>query len=105
VCEYPPRFAARYGGEEFALIFPGESCGQVNTLLQEALEEVASRVLRRRSTNEELGSITVSIGLAELKPRESLADFLERADAALYASKRTGRNRLTNAGKALVEAA
>ncbi len=62
-------------------------------------------MLRRRSTNEELGSITVSIGVAELKPRESVADFIERADAALYASKRTGRNRLTNAGKALVEAA
>ena len=105
VCEYPPRFAARYGGEEFAMIFPGESSGQVNTLLQDVLEEVASRVLRRRSTNEELGSITVSIGLAELKPRETVADFIERADAALYASKRTGRNRLTNAGKALVQAA
>ena len=105
VCEYPPRFAARYGGEEFAMIFPGESSGQVHTLLQGVLEEVSSRVLRRRSTNEELGSITVSIGLAELKPQESPADFIERADAALYASKRTGRNRLTNAGKALVEAA
>ncbi len=105
VCEYPPRFAARYGGEEFAMIFPGESTGQVLSLLQDVLEEVASRVLRRRSTNEELGSITVSIGLAELKPSETLADFIERADAALYASKRTGRNRLTNAGKALVEAA
>ena len=105
VCEYPPRFAARYGGEEFAMIFPGESSGQVQALLQSVLEEVSSRVLRRRSTNEELGSITVSIGVAELKPRESVADFIERADAALYASKRTGRNRLTNAGKALVEAA
>ena len=57
------------------------------------------------STAREVGSITVSIGLAELKPRESAADFVERADAALYASKRTGRNKLTNAGKALVEAA
>jgi diguanylate cyclase len=105
LCEAPPRFAARYGGEEFAMIFPGESSGQVYTLLQGVLEEVASRMLRRRSTNEELGSITVSIGLAELKPKEAAVDFIERADAALYASKRTGRNRLTNAGKALVEAA
>jgi diguanylate cyclase len=105
VCEEAPRFAARYGGEEFAMIFPGESAAQVQPLLQEVLEEVASRSLRRRSTNEALGSITVSIGLAELKPKESLADFVERADAALYASKRGGRNRLTNAGKALVQAA
>ncbi|HEY4030916.1 MAG TPA: diguanylate cyclase [Caulobacteraceae bacterium] len=105
VCDEEPRFAARYGGEEFAMIFPGESAGQVQALMQEVLEEIASRSLRRRSTNEELGSITVSIGLAEMKHNESLADFIERADSALYASKHGGRNRLTNAGKALVEAA
>ena len=105
VCDQPPRFAARYGGEEFAMIFPGESTGQVLALLQDVLEEIASRVLRRRSTNEELGSITVSIGLAELKAHELQADFIERADSALYASKRNGRNRITNAGKDLVEAA
>ncbi|MGZ3370332.1 MAG: diguanylate cyclase domain-containing protein [Caulobacteraceae bacterium] len=105
VCEDEPRFAARYGGEEFAMIFPGESASQVQAQLQDVLDEIASRVLRRRSTNEELGSITVSIGLAELKPKESYADFIERADAALSASKRGGRNRLTNAGKTLVEAA
>ena len=105
VSEEEPRFAARYGGEEFALIFPGETAAQVTGLLQDVLVEIATRVLRRRSTNEDLGSITVSIGVAELKPNESPADFIERADSALYASKRTGRNRLTNAGKALVEAA
>ena len=105
ICQEPPRFAARYGGEEFAMIFPGESAAQVQALLQDMLEEVATRVLRRRSTNEELGSITISIGLAELRPKESAHDLVGRADAALYASKRNGRNRLTNTGKALVEAA
>jgi diguanylate cyclase len=105
VCEEPPRFAARFGGEEFAMIFPGERAAQVQALLQETLEEIASRILRRRSTNDELGSITVSIGLAELKSKESCTDFVERADAALYASKRNGRNRLTNTGRSLVEAA
>ena len=105
VCEEAPRLAARYGGEEFGMIFPGENASQVQSMLQEVLEEIASRILRRRSTNEELGSITVSIGLAELNPKESASDFVERADAALYASKHGGRNRLTNAGKLIVEAA
>jgi diguanylate cyclase len=92
-----PRFAARYGGEEFALIFPGESADKVQAMLAEVLEEIASRSLRRRSTNEELGAITVSAGVAELKNRETAHTLLERADAALYASKRGGRNRVTNA--------
>jgi len=105
ICDEPPRFAGRYGGEEFGIIFPGESAAQVQAMLQAVLEEIASRMLRRRSTNEELGSITVSIGLAELRANEAATDLLERADAALYASKRNGRNRLTNAGKTLVEAA
>ena len=92
-----PRFAARYGGEEFAMIFPGESAASVHGMLQDVISEIASRTLRRKSTNEELGAITVSGGVAELQPGETSHTLLERADAALYASKRAGRNRMTNA--------
>lgn len=99
------RFAARYGGEEFALICPGETAAAVQAVLQDVLDEVGARNLRRRSTNEELGSVTVSAGLAEVRTQETAHDLVERADAALYASKRNGRNRITNAGKAMVEAA
>lgn len=105
VCAVPPRFAARYGGEEFAMIFPGETASSVQPALQAVLEEIASRMLRRRSTNEELGSITVSVGLAERNGPEASLDLVERADAALYASKHNGRNRLTNAGRTMVKAA
>ncbi len=105
LCEQAPRFAARYGGEEFAMIFPGETAAQILPLLHEVREEIATRILRRRSTNEELGSITVSIGLAERRAKENGSDIVERADAALYSSKRSGRNRVTNAGKSMVAAA
>ena len=100
-----PRFAARLGGEEFAIVCPGEAAFEMHGVLQEILNEIASRALRRRSTNEDLGAITISAGLAELAPGENLQDFFERADAALYASKRSGRNRVTNTGKVVVEAA
>jgi diguanylate cyclase len=93
-----PRLAARYGGEEFALIFPGETAASVTPLLEEIREEIASRLLKRRSTDEDLGAVTISIGLAEREGGESATQLVERADAALYASKRGGRNRLTAAG-------
>ena len=93
----PPRFAARYGGEEFGLIFPGESAAMVRKILDEIREEVCSRILRRRSTNEELGTVSVSAGYAERRAGESAHSLMERADAALYVSKRSGRNRVTAA--------
>ena len=101
----PPRFAARYGGEEFGLIFPGESASMVRKTLEDIREEVCSRTLRRRSTNEELGAVSVSAGYAERRPRESSESLMERADQALYQSKRTGRNRVTAAPRTESEAA
>ena len=92
-----PRVAARYGGEEFAMIFPAERAPIVEAALNAVREEIATRALRRRSTNEDLGAVTVSIGLAQRRPGEQAACLLERADAALYVSKRGGRNRVTNA--------
>jgi len=92
-----PRVAARYGGEEFAVIFPGETPGTVEAALNAIREEIGSRSLRRRSTNDDLGAVTISVGFAERRPGETALGVLERADEALYASKRGGRNCVTNA--------
>ena len=92
-----PRFAARFGGEEFAMIVPGESSSQVLATLEEIRNEVSSRTLKRRSTNDDLGAINVSAGLADYRPGEDMLVLMERADQALYASKHAGRNRVTSA--------
>jgi diguanylate cyclase len=91
----PPRFAARYGGEEFAMIISGEDTTQVEQILIEICEEVGSRRLKRRSTNEDLGAVTISAGFAERRVGEPPVSLMERADAALYASKHAGRNCVT----------
>ena len=93
----PPRVAARYGGEEFAIIFPAEGARTALAVLEEIRSEVSSRSLKRRSTNEDLGAITVSAGFAERLKGETLTALVARADAALYASKHAGRNRTTAA--------
>jgi diguanylate cyclase len=100
----PPRFAARYGGEEFAMIFPSENADQVFGVLEEIRVEISSRMLKRRSTNEDLGQITVSAGLAQRAKGETYDSLMERADDALYASKRGGRNQ-TSQAKAFAKAA
>ncbi len=92
-----PRLASRYGGEEFALLFPSETAKTAEQALQVIRTEIASRALKRRSTNEDLGAVTVSAGLAQRRPGESAAALMERADSALYLSKRAGRNRVTDA--------
>jgi diguanylate cyclase len=101
----PPRFAARYGGEEFAMIFPSEHAADVLQTLEEIREEVSSRALKRRSTNEDLGTITVSAGVAELKHGEKMEALIDRADQALYVSKRNGRNMVTVDGTVAAAAA
>src|SRR5690606_32949485 len=93
----PPRFAARFGGEEFAMLLPGDTAETALGLLTDIREEISSRKLKRRSTDEDLGAITVSAGMAQRRPGETGHGLMERADAALYVSKRSGRNRVTNA--------
>jgi diguanylate cyclase len=96
----PPRFAARFGGDEFAMIFSGEQAGQVEQELCDMIADIAARRLKRRDTNEPLGDITLSAGFAEHRPGETPSALMERADQALYASKRAGRNRVTGAAQA-----
>ena len=100
-----PRLSARFGGEEFAVLFPQERMNEVARELDGIRREIGSRTLKRRSTNEDLGAVTVSIGVAEYLKGEGPGAFIERADAALYASKRAGRDRVSCAEPAQSEAA
>jgi diguanylate cyclase len=91
----PDFLIARYGGEEFAVIMPrvnARSAAQTAEALRAAIQ---AKRLRRRSTNEDLGQVTVSMGIARLQPGDTLQGLVERADACLYASKRNGRNQVT----------
>lgn len=89
----PADFAARYGGEEFAILMP------------ETAKHSAARFAERLRAQIEAGNvllpegpqkITVSLGLATF-PRDArdAHTLLQAADAALYESKRAGRNRLS----------
>lgn len=79
----------RYGGEELVLCLPNSSGEQAM-----ATAEQIRLSLRTSRTWHEGRAITISasIGVAELRPGESMTAWLSRADAALYESKHRGRD-------------
>jgi diguanylate cyclase len=89
-----PACGARYGGEEFALLLPRTDIDDARTIAQELLKRVRARTLSRKSSGELIGHITISAGVAVLKPGESAEALVRRADAALYEAKRAGRDRV-----------
>jgi diguanylate cyclase (GGDEF)-like protein/PAS domain S-box-containing protein len=83
---------ARFGGEEFVLVLPDTSAElavRIAERLRLAIEalstDVEGQVIR----------VTASFGVAQRAAQESQLEVLERADAALYSSKKEGRNRVT----------
>jgi diguanylate cyclase len=88
--------AARYGGEEFAVVLPNTVLRSAITVAEHIRRAVMTKELMKRSTGEHLGRITVSIGVAALRPNDTAQSLIERADICLYAAKRGGRNRVVS---------
>jgi diguanylate cyclase len=85
---------ARYGGEEFAVVLPNTALRQALTVADHIRRAVMSKELKKKSTGEILGRVTISVGVSMLKPGDDADSLIERADACLYAAKRAGRNRV-----------
>jgi len=94
-CLGPAGVAARYGGEEFAVLLPAKDIGTAEGLAQKIRKRVEQGKIRRREGEEPIGGVTVSAGVAAWQPGDDVASLIERADRALYASKRAGRNCVT----------
>ena len=86
--------AARYGGEEFAAILPETDLEGALIVADNIRKAIQAKELLKRSTNEKLGRITASFGVAWYKPGDTPSSLIERADRCLYAAKHAGRNRV-----------
>lgn len=75
---------------------PRTSLADAETAAKLLCTSVTAKRLRRRSTNETLGGVTLSVGLACFRSGEHAGDFFKRTDAGLYASKYGGRDRITS---------
>ena len=88
--------AARYGGEEFVAVLPSTDLDGAVIVAENIRKAIQAKELLKRSTNEKLGRITASFGVAAFTPQDNAMSLIERADRCLYAAKRAGRNRVVS---------
>ncbi|GGL17197.1 GGDEF domain-containing protein [Deinococcus radiotolerans] len=75
----------RWGGEEFLMLIRGDAAGA-------ALIAARLRAHLRDHPHPVVGAVTLSCGVAQREPGEAISSALRRADQALYAAKRAGRD-------------
>ncbi|MDR2092954.1 MAG: GGDEF domain-containing protein [Azoarcus sp.] len=88
----PQDVVARYGGEEFIILLPDTSPKAANAILARLQRELSHRIFR--APDGERLSITFSAGITRILPGEQAEASIARADEAMYAAKRAGKNRV-----------
>jgi len=90
-------YGFRYGGDEFVMVFPDRESDQSSKLLRRCTRNLATRPFL---FNNKLFKITVSCGIAAFPySGKAVWQLLEKADRAMYFSKRHGRNFIAQASK------
>ena len=84
--------AARVGGDEFAVLLPATSIAGAVALGEQIRTTLPEGRLRRPDRDAAIENITLSVGVAHGVTGDRLEGLIHRADAALYAAKRAGRN-------------
>ncbi len=80
---------ARYGGEEFVIMIPEATKNSAHVLSERLRKQIAKINIK------DLPSITISLGIATYPyDGSNMEDLIKKADAAMYAAKRAGRNRV-----------
>ncbi|MEO2054114.1 MAG: GGDEF domain-containing protein [Nitrospira sp.] len=87
-------FLARYGGEEFTVILPKTPLAGARIVAESIRAFFSETKLKSVATSKPLGTLTVSIGAACYRSGESMEDFIQRSDKALYFAKNAGKNRV-----------
>mgnify|MGYP002620290216 FL=1 len=89
----------RYGGEEFAVILPRAGQDAAKSIAERIRRQFESKKLTIRETNQKIGQMTASFGVAEYRAGEDTELLVQRADAKLYDAKSGGRNQVSAYGE------
>ncbi|MDP1824016.1 MAG: GGDEF domain-containing protein [Archangium sp.] len=88
--------AFRYGGEEFSLVLPGVDAAAANAIAERVRQAVADEPFT--VADGQSLRVTCSLGVVRLAPQMSVLALVDAADQALLVAKRTGKNRVVQAG-------
>lgn len=97
----PDDVVARYGGEEFACVISGGDRQEAAVIAEALRVAVKGTPLKDTKPGEAIDPVTISLGLAEHRKGETIEEWIERADEALYLAKSKGRNRVQMDGEAV----
>uniref|UniRef100_E6Q4L1 GGDEF domain-containing protein n=1 Tax=mine drainage metagenome TaxID=410659 RepID=E6Q4L1_9ZZZZ len=92
-------FLGRYGGEEFLALLPGSDMATAKVVAERMREAVGSANLTIEGFGDVLVSVSIGIAQYDATRHTSFADLVSSADEALYAAKRSGRNRVAALGE------
>ncbi|MBT3204690.1 MAG: GGDEF domain-containing protein [Gammaproteobacteria bacterium] len=86
-------YLCRYGGEEFAVVITETLITGAFTVAEKLRKSIENLRLKHVKTGQQIGQVTISIGVASYRNGESSIELVERCDSALYRAKSLGRNR------------
>ncbi|WP_457568709.1 diguanylate cyclase [Desulfurobacterium sp.] len=84
----------RYGGEEFIIYLPHTTASDALKLAERIRKNIEDMVIEVPGGKKV--KVTVSLGVAQREPGESLEEVIKKADEALYRAKESGRNRVSD---------
>ncbi|MGC9102816.1 MAG: GGDEF domain-containing protein [Desulfurella sp.] len=82
----------RYGGDEFVVLMPETDINSAKKVAEKFVQKMSKVVFRKK---DEEFKVTFSIGLTSVRKDDTFESIMERVDAALYSSKRSGKNSIT----------
>jgi diguanylate cyclase (GGDEF)-like protein len=84
--------AYRYGGEEFAILLP-MTTGADGTVTAERIRTEFKKEIYTPNSGKKV-RMTLSVGLAQYRPKEEMKAFVHRVDQLMYRGKRSGKDRV-----------
>jgi diguanylate cyclase len=89
----------RPGGDEFIVVLPATGMETARHVAERIRTGIHDSDLRGVLGPQVLGGVSASLGIAQVRPGDSISTLVGRADACLYAAKNNGRNRVVCEGE------